>query len=171
MRILYALTILLLAPLAARAQAPALHGIQFVNPGIYRASTVEQHVVPDSVLGRQHTVANVMLEKKTTDIPGIVGVRFGFYFVVVGQPAGQIVKLRLVIRFPPAGLTDPETKLTHPAERTNIFAWTNELQYQEYLFEEWWEVVPGIWNFELWQGDHKLGEQSFKVFLPGTVMR
>jgi hypothetical protein len=35
--------------------------------------------------------------------------------------------------------------------------------YNGYTFDEDWELVPGTWIFEVWEGDRKLASQSFDV--------
>jgi hypothetical protein len=32
-----------------------------------------------------------------------------------------------------------------------------------YQFGHDWEIVPGTWTIELWDGDRKLASQSFQV--------
>ena len=137
-----------------------------VNPGIYRAQA-DVRRGPNDSSGLSHSAVGLVLAEQTTDIPGALGVRFGFYFVVVGQPVGATVPMRIVIRFPEPGLIEPGKA---PAKQVGIsFDGTiNDADYREWLFEDFWEIVPGIWTFEFWHGDRKLREQRFRVILPGS---
>ena len=38
--------------------------------------------------------------------------------------------------------------------------------YSGISFDEQWEIEPGIWTFEFWSGDTKLGEEQFEVITP-----
>jgi hypothetical protein len=38
-----------------------------------------------------------------------------------------------------------------------------ETSYASYTLEDSFELVPGEWVFEIWQGNRKLATQSFKV--------
>jgi hypothetical protein len=158
-----------IAPLAAAAEEVRIKDIMFVNPGIYRARTVGQTEAPETAYGFRNVVANPTLEQLTLEIPGALGVRMGFLFAVVGEPNGATAKIDVVLHFPEPGLTDPATRRTHMSDRNALEVGLNDLGYQEYQFEDFWEIVPGIWVFEFWHNGRKLGEQRFKVILPGSV--
>jgi hypothetical protein len=38
-----------------------------------------------------------------------------------------------------------------------------DVHWRGYAFDEPWEVVPGVWTIEIWQGDRKLLERSFTI--------
>jgi hypothetical protein len=38
-----------------------------------------------------------------------------------------------------------------------------ETSYASYTLEDTFELVPGTWIFELWQGNRKLATESFRV--------
>src|SRR5262249_51239167 len=40
---------------------------------------------------------------------------------------------------------------------------TGRSHWRGYSFDESWEVVPGTWTLEIWQGDRKLLEKSFDI--------
>jgi hypothetical protein len=168
MRILLTLVLMLL-PFGADAAEGRVKDIMFMNPGIYRSRTIAQTEAPETAFGFRNTVVNPTLEQLTVEIPGALGVRMGFLFAIVGEPNGATVRIDVVLRFPEPGLTDPATRRTHQSDRNSIEVGINDLGYQEYQFEDFWEIVPGIWTFEFWHEGKKLGEQRFKVILPGSV--
>jgi hypothetical protein len=168
MRFLLSLLVLLV-PLTAVAEELRIKDILIMNPGIYRARTVGQAEAPETAYGFRNVVINPTLEQMTVEIPGALGVRMGFLFAVVGEPNGATAKIDMVLHFPEPGLTDPATRRAHLSDRNSLEIGINDLSYQEYQFEDFWEIVPGIWTFEFWHDGRKLGEQRFKVILPGSV--
>jgi hypothetical protein len=168
MRMLLTLVLFLL-PLGASGAETQVRDIMFMNPGIYRSRTVAQTEAPDTAFGFRNTVVNPTLEQLTVEIPGALGIRMGFLYAVVGEPSGAMVDITVVLKFPEPGLTDPATRRTHQADNATFGVGLNDLGYQEYQFEDFWEIVPGIWTFEFWHAGRKLGEQRFKVILPGSV--
>ena len=45
------------------------------------------------------------------------------------------------------------------AGKEDFLTWTFEMRS---------DLVPGLWTFEIWSGNQKLGEQTFEVVLPPT---
>jgi hypothetical protein len=37
------------------------------------------------------------------------------------------------------------------------------LSFEGYTLDHSWEIVTGVWTFEMWDGDRKLLSQSFKI--------
>ena len=37
------------------------------------------------------------------------------------------------------------------------------VHWRGYGFDQRWEIVPGVWTIEIWQGDRKLLEHSFTI--------
>jgi hypothetical protein len=69
----------------------------------------------------------------------------------------------MVTKFPRAGLHDPQTNETIYRNETVVTRSIGKLHFRSYTLEEQWELVPGVWTFELWSHDRKLGEQSFTL--------
>ena len=113
-----------------------------------------------------HLAANFILVEDTPTIPAKLGIHFGFRFLVVGQPAGAIVPLKIIRKFPEPGITNPATgKTTHQEGHTVRMA-LGTGDVTGYGFDHDFELVPGKWIWEVWSGDRKLAEQSFDVVEP-----
>jgi hypothetical protein len=143
----------------ARAETRA----EIFDAGIYELDFVRTVEAPNTASGTQSIVQNEKLLERTTCIPAARGIRFGFRYRVFGEPAGQVA-LRMVNHYPADGLRNPATNKVHytgevvqPAIAGGISLYTG------YGFDEDWEVVPGIWVFEIWYKGKLLASQKFEV--------
>lgn len=163
--------VLLLVFAAAASLAEAGEGkidkLEVKESGIY--SGVNREAVPESGVagGQRVKSANLKLETSTDRVPARVGTMFGFRYQIVGQPLGQPVLLKFVTRFPRPGLLPPGSR----GEPVAINEYTSpraigDIFWRGYGFDEPWELVPGVWTFEIWSGDDKLIEKSFTVYSP-----
>ena len=163
MRYLLLVAILVAAPLAARAQDARVDRIDIVDKGIYAITTGEETPDANTPTGKISAVTSVRNIEATTAIRGHVGLEFGFQYTVVGAPAGVDVSLDIVNIYPPPGLVDPQDQKPMLESRYSRKKKIGEVVYLGYGFENDWEIVPGIWTFEIWYGGRKLAEQSFAV--------
>jgi hypothetical protein len=136
--------------------------IDIWQPGLY--SFAMRQLTPDAgeSSGYLTKIIGAKLEIATTEIPGCLNSKFGFRYKLVGAPIGEKQQIKIVIRFPPPGLHRPDgqvflTSNTYPEPAIGT------VHYKGYGFDEDWEIVPGTWTFEIWQGEHKMAEQSFQV--------
>jgi hypothetical protein len=158
-----AVLVAILLPAAAvdvRAQS-AMPTIRIIEKGVYQAETIAQRFAPKST-GFVNSVRNMRLISNTTTVFAQLGVRFGLRYEVL-DAAAQYAPLKLVVRFPPAGLRNPQTEQTHfESEYTEAIP-TSVPLYWDYQLENEWEIVPGFWQFEFWSGDKRLAVQRFCV--------
>ena len=140
--------------------------VEIVAYGIYTADL--QSATRDSHGVLQNLSTNFRRETATTNVPAQIGVRFGFEYKVVGKPAGKIVSLKKVTVFPPEGLRSPT--VAQPLQHSDITVTPKigEKTYVGYRFDDPWELVPGPWRIELWDGDRKVAERIFTVTAPST---
>ena len=104
--------------------------------------------------------------EKTTQIPARIGVRFGFGYRLIAPNAVSPVILKTVKLYPPGGMTNPANGRT--VERYEgllpcnivVTCWTG------FAFEQPWELIPGIWTMQIWQGSTLLANQVFNVVSP-----
>lgn len=160
--------VVLLGVLSVAICSPALDvsaheiAVSVVERGIYTAETEPSPAGHNRV----HRVRNIELKESTTTVPGQVGLRFGLRYLVSGAQSASAVPIRLVTRYPAQGLPDPESSERLYHREFQIVVRTASMGYWEFHFDRNWEVVPGEWSFEFWQGTHKLGEQKFCVLPP-----
>jgi hypothetical protein len=148
----------------AVAEAPSVARAEVRWAGIYQADLGGTIAQPNTAAGRTNQLFNTRKLQSTTTIEGRLGVSFGLEYALIGRPAGADVPITIVVTLPKAGLKNPAR-----AERTYREQWLpaqkaiGGVNIVGYTFEHAWEVVPGLWNFEIWSDNQKLGEQWFCV--------
>jgi hypothetical protein len=154
---------LVFAAVSATAQTVDVQRIDVVKHGIYSVEidrTVDNQDLPG---GRNTYVSNIQNTKVTSDIPARIGMTFGFEYVVRGTPDDAELTLQKVIRVPPQGLRDPITRSTFYRSEDGAAVRIGRQSYAGYTLEYDWELVPGLWTFELWYQGRKLAEQVFMI--------
>jgi hypothetical protein len=183
MRAILATCMLCWSLLAARAQT--IDSIQVTEYGIYTAEAAASNNAPGTASGKIDEVSNIKLLQSTTTVPARPGVEFGFRYKINGpapppppaddtilgiklratppSPPAPGINLKYVTHIPKPGMRNPETG---NVTLTNIFYQVHKVGeelYRLYRLTEKWEVVPGVWTLEIWDGERKLLSQDFLV--------
>jgi hypothetical protein len=166
MRVLLALLILGACISGGYAQGGKVERIEIVETGIYRAETASIESAPDTATRQRNILSETKLVTVTTRIEAKLGVHFGMRYRVVGRPNGVSVKLTSVTLYPGSGLKNPLSGRSVARGEHLLFATIGAINYRGYVFEHGWEMVPGVWTFELWDGNRKLASQAFDVVRP-----
>jgi hypothetical protein len=153
----------LLAICPAWAQAQ-VRGVEIVQYGIYTADL--QSAKRDSQGIKQSVSTNFRRAATTTTVPAQLGVRFGIEYKIVGAPSGKTIALKKVVVFPPAGLRSPAVPQPILRNETTTTSKIGETSYTGYRLDDAWELVPGPWTIQLWDGDRKLAEKQFTIAAP-----
>jgi Domain of unknown function (DUF3859) len=187
------LTACLLCVASSAAHAQAIQSIEVTEFGIYTTDTANSSPAPGTASGKIDQVSNIKLVQSTTTVPARLGVEFGFRYKIIGQaaaaPAPQAgatllsglpgllpgtaspatpppmpsANLKYVTRIPAPGIRNPQTG---NVTMTNVFYQEHKIGeelYRLYRLTDRWEVVPGVWTLEIWDGDRKLLNQAFLV--------
>lgn len=136
--------------------------VSIAERGIFTASS-ESLPIALSSFGSVIKARNISLVRSTTTIIARKSLRFGLRYVIIGAPVGAPVDIRLVTRFPDAGLLDPATGVRHYVSEYTMRGAIGIPAYREFVFDHSWEIVAGEWVFEFWQADRKIGSQRFCV--------
>jgi Domain of unknown function (DUF3859) len=163
MRIILAFVLLLLVSSGAFAQQPQLDRIEIDEFGVYSANKEGQVKAPDTAAGVVEQLDKMHLATSTRTVPAQAGTRFGFHFKVVGAPAGAMVPLRMVTMFPFPGLKNPVTGKRSIQNEYAIAQAIGTGAYGGYTMTDDWEVVPGVWTFQIWYLGKKMAEEKFTV--------
>jgi hypothetical protein len=159
------LSLLLLAFSSTTADPQVVHidSIEIVDYGTYTARSEAHIAAPGTAAGRWNTLGNIQHAVTTQAVPAQLGTRFGFSYIVVGEPQGTPVSLHVVNIFPSPGLNNPANP--HPKDRDEYDRTVpvGEELYTGYRFDHDWEVVPGVWSFQLWYEGRMLVEQKFTI--------
>ncbi len=156
----------LIRPTTAHTQTVQIERIDITEVGIYCADTIGRIPFDEHPGGFRNVVTNIKLLKQNTEVPALLGTRFGFYYAVAGRPHGASSTLRTVTKYPLPGLRDPERGKTFLTSDHSYAVTIGGTGYQGYHLEYDWEVVPGVWTFEFWQRDRKVGEQRLTLIEP-----
>ena len=153
---------------AASAQQASVTGARMLWYGIYQAGSTSVIEDKTSATGTRTISTGITPPQINSDrIPAAINTRFGFGYALTGSPASGIAAITHVRVFPPAGIVDPKTGERHTSERleTNFRIDRNDL-FVGYLFDHEIQLVPGVWLFQVWNGNQKLLEKSFTVYMP-----
>jgi Domain of unknown function (DUF3859) len=154
---------LLLTSGAAYAQTPQIERIRFTEYGIY---TVDREIQGrDALRINKAAASNVRHAATLRNIPAQIGTTFGFRYEVMCKPHAAPVELRQVVIFPSPGLTPSFSSSSRSIIQDEFLLQTRigETSYAFYTLEDAFELVPGSWVFEIWQGNRRLAMQVFKV--------
>ncbi|MDY0163258.1 DUF3859 domain-containing protein [Desulfobotulus sp.] len=136
--------------------------LRITEYGLFRVEITETITNPSKITGHQNNIRHVLL--KTTDrIPLQRGANFGVSVVVDGSEDSREWTLRRVIRFPYPGLRDPKTGKTHPYDERLVTVQPGTDGTVSFTFDHEWEMVPGRWAIEFWDGEKKIAEKVFTV--------
>jgi hypothetical protein len=161
MGIIVSIVALLLSSSAAYAQTPQVERILFTEYGIY---TVDRDVQGRDVLGINRAAAsNVRHAATLRTIPAQIGTTFGFRYKVIGRPHAAWVELRQVVIFPSPGIIPSSSSKPITQDEFVLQTRIGERSYASYTLEDAFELVPGNWVLEIWQGNRKLATQSFRI--------
>lgn len=144
------------APLPATDVSTAV----ITEVGIYSAQTVNTVWVPSVVSQTNSEIKDLVLLRAGTNVVATLGTRFGFRFTVIGTPTNAPIVLTMLGVHPP--LTNPVTGRTETKDVYSQRSWIGTT-YTTYSFDNDWEMVPGIWHFEIWFKEKKLCEQDFDI--------
>jgi hypothetical protein len=168
MPFLMSLLALLLAAGAARGQTAEVDHLELIDFGTYKT---EPGNIRKNANGLKTTITpGVEHLESTAIIPARIGTSFGIRYKVVGEPDKAEVTLRKVISFPPPGLQPSRGKFV-PQSESKVETMIGEKVADLYTLEDIFELVPGVWTVELWDGERKLLTQSFTLETPAAPPR
>jgi hypothetical protein len=157
---------LVIAPLSLYAQTVSVDRIEILEKGIYQAQTTGTTQAGSTATGQVRGLGNIELVRETTTIPMRLGLEFGFRYSLVGSPKGAEVPVKFVTIFPEPGLYNPAKGQTFHRDEYIRTKTLGNPAYKGYGFEHSWELVPGVWTFQIWYQDRMLTEQRFTVVRP-----
>ena len=95
-------------------------------------------------------------EKDT--VPGTLGTAFGFVFTAKGES-----ELSLTARYLHPPMANALTREITTAHETPLIVRAGETEAVSWVFTKDWEITPGAWTLQLWDGGKKLAERKFTV--------
>jgi len=161
MRFLISLLALVLGLGAAQAQT--INRLEITDFGTYKVEPGNKRKNAEGL--KTMVTPGVEHLETTTTIPARIGISFGVRYKVVGEPDNAEVTLRKVISFPPPGLQPSRGKIM-PQSESKVETMIGETVADLYTLDDNFELVPGVWIVELWDGERRLLVQSFVLEKP-----
>jgi hypothetical protein len=149
--------------IGAYAQAVHIDRIDIVDYGTYTARTEDHIAAPGTAAGRWNTLANIQHAVTTQVVPAQLGTRFGFSYTVVGEPHEVPMSIHVVNIFPSPGLHNPANPRPKDRDEYDRTVPVGQELYTGFKFDHDWEVVPGVWTFQLWYEGRMFAEQKFTI--------
>jgi hypothetical protein len=140
--------------------------LELLDAGFYDAAkTTVTGTTPSAgaVTGSVKELGEVKLSPDPPATSARVGIGFGVRFRSFGARDGERAMLRSVWTIPAPGIANPTNGNTYRQSVAEFATTIGANHVRGYSFDEPWEVVPGTWTLEIWQGDRKLLVKSFEI--------
>jgi hypothetical protein len=138
-------------------------GIKIESFGIYQAEIKEVSASHDAASGFRNKIGKISEAERTDRIPLRRGVVFGLTVVTTGRAEGTSVNLKIIWRFPPPGLKNPQTGEVHLCDEFFDQFEFGQAQIIHYRFDAEFELLLGQWKCEIWDGMKLLADKSFQM--------
>jgi hypothetical protein len=140
--------------------------LEIVDAGFYdtaKTTVTGATQAAGAVTGTVKELGAVKLSPEPPVTSARVGIGFGVRFRSFGARDGERAVLRSVWTIPEPGIVNPTNGTTYRQSVAEFGTKIGTNHVRGYGFDEPWEVVPGTWTLEIWQGDRKLLEKSFEI--------
>ena len=162
---LFGMLIFLAAMSHAAAAETVINGARITWYGPFTISKGRRITEPGGANGQVQSTAVRPPMVNSERIAFAPDAKFGFGYVLNGQPADARVKLRYVIKIPPPGAVDAATgqnKLIDEGTYPDLRVGRGDLFLGESL-AQFKDPPPGPWTVQLWYEDRLLLEKTFTV--------
>jgi hypothetical protein len=126
------------------------------NYGIFEIPSARIENGTEKILYNQR-----VLRDNTNEIPARLGTRFGFNYIIAGEPDGEVVSLKKIIEYPMPGLIF--NNKTVVADTLNIHVKLNEINYSGFIFEHNEELMPGVWTIKYFYKEKRILQKEFNI--------
>jgi Domain of unknown function (DUF3859) len=147
----------------AVAQEARVERIDVVGKGLYKVETGQRTPDTDVPTGSVTLPLKVTKIEGTSSVPARSGVEFGVEYKIIGEPTGAEVTLEFINKYPADGLADPASPAPLRESRFERKKTIGTVEYFGYGFENDWELVPGVWTFDIIHDGRLLLEEQFTV--------
>jgi hypothetical protein len=145
-------------------QQARVERLEILEAGLYTARlTGRTTAAPGGSGGVIRAANDVRFLTDATAVTAGTGMGIGVRFRTVGRATSAVARLRSVWKIPSPGIVNPTNGNTY---RTSVVDFTAAIGVEDtrgYGFDAPWEVVPGEWTLQIFQGDRLLLEQTFQV--------
>ncbi len=71
--------------------------------------------------------------------------------MILGAPSNATISVKMVTIYPKEGLKNPKTHGTSYRDEYMIDKPIGPMQYKGYKIDQDWQLVPGVWTFQIWR--------------------
>ncbi|MGA0611576.1 DUF3859 domain-containing protein [Caldimonas sp. KR1-144] len=139
--------------------------VDVVWTGTYEAASGKVHQDVNSLGGKHTTFESYRKTATTTNIPLTLGTRFGVAYSCPDLGPDEYIEVRRLWTFADPGLKDPRNGRLAIAI-ANTAPCTRDETMSGYHLGEPWELVPGLWKFELQVDGQTVQTVSFELQPP-----
>jgi hypothetical protein len=153
-------------PIAVRSQQAEMvriDRIEVLRPGVYEIQAGTSKEDQSVSTGHKVAVRSYKNLRTGTQIDAKAGTVIGAELTIVGAPRRSKVPIKVVWRYPPPGLINPEAKIARTEDEYPDVQVVGETFPVLWGLTQEWHLVPGTWTLEVWHHDRKLVEQQFKI--------
>ena len=148
---------------AQQAETVRIDRIEVVQAGVYDIQAGISKEDQSVSTGHKVTVRVYKNLRTGTQIDAKAGTVIGAELTIVGAPRRGKVPIKVVWRYPPPGLINPETKSARTEDEYSDVQVVGETFPVFWGLTQEWHLVPGTWTLEVWHGERKLVEQEFQI--------
>jgi len=158
--------VLLTSAAPGRAQDMRVERLEIVEAGFFdsaQAAVTGAKPAEGAVTGMVQQLGALKLLPPPPPASARLGIGFGVRFRSFGERNGERAMLRSVWKIPEPGIVNPTNQTTYRESVADFPTTIGTVHWRGYGFDQPWEIVPGTWTLEIWQGDRKLLEKSFEI--------
>jgi hypothetical protein len=137
---------------------------KLLNYGSLVAINEERTIVPHSLVGYFLHSDDIQFIGCLDTLKGKIGLSFGIEYYLEGFDSTKKkddVHFFSKIKHPK--LSNPKTGNHATETLENKYNYLNQKNYDYFTFEFEWEVVPGVWTFQIIEDNRILLEKSFNI--------
>ena len=158
--------VILTSATPARAQDMRVDRLEIIEFGFFDSAQVKVTSAKEaegSVTGMVQQLGALRMLPEPPANSARIGIGFGVRFRSFGERNGERAMLRSVWKIPEPGIVNPTNHTTWRESAADFPTVIGTSHWRGYGFDHPWEIVPGTWTLEIWQGDRKLLEKSFEI--------
>jgi len=156
----FSLLLLCSACVSSKTKTPG-ETFEMIDYGIITGEIVTKRELPSNPAFTYSESSNTKVEKQTTIIPARLGTRFGFFYMIHGEPKGRLVPIDLVYHVP--GLRNPKDGKVHTLIKHSERRKAGTETYAAFIFMKERDLVPGTYLIQIvYQGSVVL-EKTFTI--------
>ena len=131
--------------------------VEILYAGVVKKEVVQKEGGYTLEHNSRYLLTRKFVDEKDT-VPGTLGTAFGFIFTVRGDD-----QFFLTARYLHPSMANALTREITTTHEMPLSVHPGETQALSWVFTKEWEIAPGPWTLQLWEGGKKMAEKKFTV--------